>query len=153
MIRKILVLLLLSLASLLGAGQWQLDKLLKQPLQFAGDRTWTVRSGQGVISTLNQLEKEGVIKGSKWLSLYYRLQPPMNLKQGDYVISDDITDVPQLLALFEQGQVIMQSITFVEGQTVAQFRAQLAGLDDVEHMTTEWTDEQLLQALEVHIRI
>ena len=147
MFKKILLAFLLLSASSLGAGKWKFDQMIQQPLHFSESRTWQIRPGQGLILTLNELEKAGVIKDAKWLALYYRLKPQKSLKQGKYQIPAQINDIEQLMALFEKGQVIQYTITFVEGLTVKQFRQQLKELDKVEQLTANWTEQKILNEL------
>lgn len=83
---------------------------------------YTVKAGSSVQSLCRQWQSLGQLKGSDCLllKLYTKIKPNLaSVQQGSYRVSDDMP-VLSLLTLFREGKVAQFSLTFIEGQTLAQ---------------------------------
>ncbi|MCJ8312228.1 MAG: endolytic transglycosylase MltG [Saccharospirillaceae bacterium] len=87
-----------------------------------------------------------MIKNSRHLSLLLRFTDTPNIKQGEFQIPVNM-NVMDVLAIFESGQSVQYSLTFVEGKTVKEFLAQLAQNDQLKHELWEMSESQILKAI------
>src|SRR5262245_44885270 len=84
-----------------------------------------VASGPSVRGVLNQLGKRGVVANPQAVALYLRahlLHP--KIKAGTYDIPAHATPAA-ILKMFEQGLVVLEQLTIVEGSTFADLRRAL----------------------------
>lgn len=83
---------------------------------------YTVKAGSSVQSLCRQWQQLGQVSRSDCilLKIYTKLKPELaTVQQGSYRLSDEMP-LLSVLALFRQGKVAQFSLTFIEGQTLAQ---------------------------------
>ncbi len=68
------------------------------------------------------------------------------MRAGEYQLQSGMTP-RQLVQLLTSGNVLLRSITVVEGSTFAEFRAALAARDDVRQTLHQVSDEELMRLL------
>jgi len=146
MIKKILIILFMLSALIASGVYWYCQSLLSQRLSNDEAISWEVKSGQGLIQTLNELEKQNLIINSRHLSVLLRFTQAPNIKQGEYQIAANM-GVMDVLALFEAGQSVQYSLTFVEGKTVKEFLVMLAQNDQLKHELTLMSEAEILKAM------
>jgi UPF0755 protein len=142
----ILVLLVLFVAAAAGGYFWVKDLFFaagpsKAPVRIQVDQ------GIGVRGVLTQLERQGVVANCRAASLYLRihgLHP--NIHFGLYEIPPHASPA-QILEMFEQGRVVLEQLTVVEGATFADFRRELDQNPDVIHTLTGKSTEAVMTAL------
>ncbi|BCE01789.1 UPF0755 protein [Marinicellulosiphila megalodicopiae] len=125
---------------------WYTQHLTSQSLTNEINISWQVESGHGVIQTLAKMEKKGLIVNSKHLSWYLRITGLPKIKQGEYTLPKKIT-VMDALSIFEKGQSVQYSVTFVEGKTVQEFLALLTEVKQIEHKIENMSELEILKAL------
>lgn len=111
----------LIVAALCTYAVLQYQRFMNQPLQLEQTTSYTVKPGTnlGVIS--RDLHKQGLSPLPPiYLQLYGRLtQQAHNIKAGEYQLEPGVT-LPEMLALFVSGKVLMHSFTIIEGMTAQQ---------------------------------
>lgn len=120
MLKKFIILLLSALLLITSyfAGIKHLQSLsieFQQPI-------YTVKPGSSVQSLCRHWQQLGQLTKADCflLKLYSKLNPHLaSVKQGSYRVSDDMS-LLALLSLFREGNVAQFSLTFIEGQTLAQ---------------------------------
>ena len=148
---KKLLILLFAVVVLVGAGGalwlWQGLKSLEQPIALDEPVLMTVDSGTAYSQLARQMEHEGVVSDALWLRLYGRMNPAQTaIKAGDYELLPGMTPLGLLEAMV-QGDVKLWAIQFIEGKTFDDMRAALAANERLEKVTTDWTDEQIMEAV------
>jgi UPF0755 protein len=110
-----------------GMALWSLRKLAQPYQGYEGtERLVTIEPGLGASQILDRLQDEGVLVDAKLARTYliYRMgDPPM--QAGRYRFQGALTP-PQVLRMLVRGQVVTQSVTLIEGLTLAEAAEQLA---------------------------
>ena len=106
-----------------------------------------VAPGASVRGVLNQLGKRGVLADPRAVSLYLRthgLQP--KIKAGTYDIPAHASPA-DVLKMLEQGNVVLEQLTVVEGSTFADLRRALEKHPAVDVTLRGKTDAQVMAAI------
>jgi UPF0755 protein len=117
-------LLLVAGAATLGAWAW---RDLHRPFTgFDGERRVDVASGSSGSAILARLEREGVIRDATLARLWLRTEGDPPLQAGEYLFSAPLS-TPQALGKLIRGEVASHRVTVVEGLTLEETAAHLAG--------------------------
>jgi UPF0755 protein len=104
-----------------GAVRW-VDQEFVRPGPSEAPVSVRVEQGSSVRTVLNQLALKGAIRDPKRTELYLRLHGRrLNIKAGDYEIPARAS-AAQIAKLLEQGKVVLEQLTVVEGSTFADLR-------------------------------
>lgn len=146
-----LFLILTALVVLVGAGAglwvWQGLQTLNKPVALDETVLFTVEPGTSFNGLAHELSRRGLVSDSLWLRLYGRLNPEQTrIKAGDYELAPGMTPVAVVETMVE-GNVKLWAVQFIEGWTFADLRAELARTDRLEKVTTDWTSQQVMEAL------
>ncbi len=139
-----LLLLCLLGAAALSAYAWH---WLHQPVTTVQADTFEVARGASVNSIARQLHSAGWLRHPRIWSLWARHQQLSGkLKAGEYALTPGLSP-QQLLQLLSSGDVILRSLTVVEGSTYADLRRALAQRTDIKHILNGLSDREIMQAL------
>ena len=106
-----------------------------------------VEPGASVRSVLAQLEAAGSVRDARAVQWYLRLRGLRpRVQAGAYEIPPHASPA-QILELFEQGKVILEQLTVVEGTTFADFLALLERHPQVVHTLKGKTPAEIMTAL------
>ena len=106
-----------------------------------------VEPGASVRSVLTRLETQGVVHNARAVVWYLHLlgeRPRM--EAGTYEIPPHASP-EQIVAMFEEGKVLLEQLTVVEGSTLAEFLELLAHEPDVIHTLAGKTPAEVMAAL------
>ncbi len=106
-----------------------------------------VEQGSSVRSTLARLANEGVVKNATAVKLYMRLaglRPRIEI--GTYEIPAGASPA-EIVSMFDQGRVVLQQLTVVEGSTFAELRHALDTDPDVTHTLLGKSDAQVMAVI------
>ncbi len=139
---------LLVAAVLVAAGLW--FRTL-QGLRAPGPHSTVVRvhvqPGRSLRRTLGEIERAGALRDARGLELWLRLRGEApRIRAGDY----DIPAAASALAVLEQleqGRVVLQSLTVVEGATFADFRRAMEAHAKVRNTLRGRSDAEVMAAL------
>jgi UPF0755 protein len=142
----VLMVLVLLAGAAAGGYYW-----LQQQFFAAGPAKAPVRiqvdPGTPVRGVLTQLGRQGVLANVRAVELYLRVHGRRpNVHFGMYEIPAQASPA-QILEMFEQGRVVLEQLTVVEGSTFAEFRHELDQHPAVTHTLTGKTNEQVMTAL------
>lgn len=148
--RKLLI-LLVAVAVLLvasaGLWAWQGLQTLQQPVALEEPVLFSVESGTSFNGVARQLADAGLVEDPLWLRLQGRLNPEQTrIKAGDYEFVPGMTPLAMVETMVS-GKVKLWSVQFIEGWTFAEMRAALARVDKLDKQTTDWTDDQIMDAV------
>lgn len=136
--RKYLLFLLLLLGLSGGLTLGKLQQAALEPARIATAQQFKVAPGASLRGTLSALHEAGLLPHPRLFEAWLRLdrwrqgKPLPAVHKGKYLIAAGST--PQaIVAQLEEGRVILEQFTIVEGWTFAQARAQLAQLATVQH--------------------
>lgn len=150
MIRKLSIALVITLvvAGLtLALVAWKFHSALEQPLQIADAKTLEVQPGDTPSGLFLRLERDGALRDSLWLRLYWRLNLSRHtLHSGEYQLTPEMS-VRDLIGLWQRGEVVQHTLTIVEGWNFRQVRAALAALPTVEHTLEDSSDGEVMARL------
>ncbi|MFC4862907.1 endolytic transglycosylase MltG [Pseudomonas sp. JS3066] len=150
MIRKFLLMLeagLLLAGLLVAFAGWQQRVTLEQPLNISAERMLEVPTGATPGGLLNRLEAEGVLNNAFWLRQYWRFNlANESLHSGEYRLTPGMR-AADLLALWQQGDVVQYSLTLVEGWNFRQVRAALAKQAKLEQTLVDVSDAEVMARL------
>lgn len=126
---------------------WQGLKTLDAPANLQEPVLFNVAQGSAFSQVARQLERQGLVERSLWLRIYGRLFPDdTHIKAGEYEFSDGMSP-RDMVAAMVNGDTKSWSMQFIEGWTFKDVRAALAASDRIEHVTTDWSDEQIMAEL------
>src|SRR5688500_509988 len=124
-----LITFFLTLATLAGmalAGlMWWGGQWLKTPLPVDGPTSFEVPRGATLRSVANGLQQRAILDHPQLWLVWARLtRRDAVLKAGEYQIRPGVTP-RELFELLSSGEVVLHSVTFIEGSTFADLRKQL----------------------------
>jgi len=139
---------LLLLLSGAAAGGWL---WLQHEFQAPGPSPEAVRievePGASVRSVLAKLESGGTLRNARAVAWYLRLQRRKpRMQSGAYELPAHASPA-QILALFEEGKVILEQVTVVEGATFADFLEALEQHPRVAHTLRGKSPAEIMAAL------
>jgi len=106
-----------------------------------------IDQGTSVHAVLNQLARQGALANDRATALYLRLRGHRpNVHFGTYEIPARASPA-QILEMFEQGRVVLEQLTVVEGSTFADFRRELDQHPAVTHTLTGKSATEVMAAL------
>jgi UPF0755 protein len=141
----LLVLVLLAIAA--GAGYYRMQQLFVAPGPLRAPVRIQIDPGTSVRAVLTQLGKQGALANVRAVEIYLRVhgQRP-NVHFGMYEIPAQASPA-QILEMFEQGRVVLEQLTVVEGSTFAEFRHELDQHPAVTHTLTGKSAADVMTAL------
>src|SRR6516225_6715559 len=144
----VLLLVLVLLCGTAAAAAWLwLRHEYAAPGPAAGAVRIEVEPGASVRSVLAQLEAAGSVRNARAVHWYLRLHGlKPRVQAGTYEVPPHASPA-QILELFEQGKVILEQLTVVEGATFADFLDALAQHPHVAHTLQGRTPAQIMVAL------
>jgi UPF0755 protein len=141
-----MVLLVLGGAAALGAWLW-LDYEFRSPGPAPGAVRIEVEPGTSVRTVLLRLETSGNLRNARAVEWYLRLHAVKpRMQSGAYELPAHASPA-QILALFEEGKVILEQVTVVEGATFADFMAALEGHPRIAHTLQRKSPAEVMAAL------
>ncbi|MGI1678018.1 MAG: endolytic transglycosylase MltG [Cellvibrionaceae bacterium] len=156
--RFLIIIFLLAVVSVTAAGLYTYN-WLDSPLSLHTVKdennldelssAFVVKPGSSLTQVSNQLANQGYFKYPKILSVYGRLMKKTNIKVGEYSVL--AIDTPKtLLGKFIDGDVIVYSVTLVEGKT---FKEVLKHLQSQKKVRVELTDESQIDQFVSNLNI
>ena len=140
------VIVLAALAA--AALAWRGNKWLQQPIAGLQERTtFEVPRGASLRGVATALSARGLLDEPQVWVVWARLtRRDGALKAGEYELQPGLT--PRgLLARLSSGQILLHSITFIEGSTFADVRNALLANDAVLNENENRSDTELMRAL------
>ena len=143
--------LLLVLLVLLGgaaAGAWfWVQNVYIAPGPLAAPVRTQVDPGTSVRGVLTQLARQGALTNVRAVEWYLRLHGRRpNVHFGEYEIPAHASPA-EILDMFEQGRVVLEQVTVVEGSTFAEFRRELDQHPAVAHTLKGKSAAEVMTAL------
>lgn len=147
LLRILLILIVLGAIAAGGLAWWGND-WLQQPI--AGLReptTFEVPRGAHMRSVAVALHERGLLDHPEvWIAWSRLMRRDSALKAGEYELQPGLTP-KRLLDVLSSGQVLLHSITFIEGSTFADVRNALLANDAVRNEYAERSDGDIMRAL------
>ena len=141
----LVVLVLLAVTA--GGGYYRVRQLFFAPGPLQAPVRIQIDPGTPVRAVLTQLGKQGALANVRAVEIYLRVhgQRP-NVHFGMYEIPAQASPA-QILEMFEQGRVVLEQLTVVEGSTFADFRRELDQHPAVTHTLTGKSAADVMAAL------
>ncbi len=136
-----------SIIALVALASWFFVFIHKTVLPPSFPFEISIKHGSTLKMAAKEIEASGVpIEAWKFEWMGRLLGKSKNLKAGVYQINDPISPL-ELLTKMRLGDAMKSEITFIEGNTFAQFRKTLAGHAGLKQDTADLTDQAILEAL------
>jgi UPF0755 protein len=148
--RKVLVIVVLLAAAVAGGYFW-----LQDAFYAPGPSTDIVRiqveQGASVRTVLMDLAKQGALRQPRAVELYLRISRHVKghqprIQVGMYEIPAGASPA-QIIDLFDQGRVVLEQLTVIEGSRFADLRHALDNHAAVTHTLQGKSDEEVMTAL------
>ena len=137
----------LLIAGALTGGYFWLQREFFAPGPASTPLRIEVEQGASVRSVLSRLATQGAVKNAREVALYLRLhRRSPRIQVGMYEIPARASP-SQIIELFEQGRVILEQLTVIEGSTFADFRHTLDEHAAVTHTLKGKSDAEVMAAL------
>jgi UPF0755 protein len=145
---QVLAVLIVLGALAVGGLAWWGNQWLQQPIAGLRERTtFEVPRGAHMRSVAATLRDRGLLdQPDVWIVWARLMRRDVALKAGEYELQPGLTP-KGLLTLLSSGQVVLHSITFIEGTTFADVRSALAANDAVRNDNRERNDDEIMRAL------
>ena len=141
----LIVVVLLGAAGL-GARLW-LTSQFEAPGPATHSLRVTVSPGLSVHGVLGRLQAAGALKCAWCTQLYLRLTGrTLTIKAGDYAI-DAHESASDVIEMLEEGRVILEQLTVVEGTRFSDLRRQLAEDPNVHALLKGKSDDEVMAAI------
>ena len=139
--------LLVLLVGAAGYGIWWTDNMFIAPGPLSTPVRIQVDPGTSVRGVVTQLAKHGALWYPPSVEWYLRLHfRRPNVHFGEYEIPEHASPAT-ILEMLEQGRVVLEQVTVVEGSTFAEFRRELDQHPAVAHTLKGKTAEEVMTAL------
>jgi UPF0755 protein len=148
MLRKTLLVLGLGMAGLLATGVW-VSSSVSQPGSHLEPVRIDVRRGETVRAVLVDLERSGAIDNATVVEWWARtLGDTPRVRAGRYEIAPRAS-AKEILRQLDEGRVLLETLTIVEGARYADFRRALATHEGVRQTLADLSDAELMSRLGV----
>jgi UPF0755 protein len=145
--RAIIVVLMALLILAAAAGYALLGQDFHAPGPAANDVPLKVSAGESTRAVLTRLAGLGALAHPREVELYLRLQRRIpRIEIGTYDIPAHASPA-DVIRMFEQGRVVLDQITVVEGARFADFRRELDAQHDITHTLRGKSETQVMSAL------
>jgi UPF0755 protein len=128
----LLLLLVLAAAGAAGAYAW-LKSAFDAPGPAAQVSRIEVAPGTSVRAVLTHLEAAGTVRNARAVEWYVRLMGQHVLVQAGLYEIPPHASAAQILELFNEGKVVLEQVTVIEGATFADFLEELAAHPRIAH--------------------
>jgi UPF0755 protein len=143
----LLLALVLVMGSALLAGRLWLSTQFEAPGPAAQALRVTVVPGLSVRGVLGKLQSAGALKCAVCTQLYLRLTGRrLTIKAGDYEV-DAHASASDVIEMLEEGRVILEQLTVVEGTRFSDLRVQLAMDPHVRSLLKGRSDAEVMAAI------
>jgi UPF0755 protein len=146
--RRAVFVVLLALGVLAAAAVYmQLSREFNSPGPAAAAVRLKVAPGESIRAVLGRLAALGALahpREAEWYLRLHRLVPRIEI--GTYEVPAHASPA-DIIRMFEQGRVLLDQITVVEGATFADFRHELDADPDIAHTLRGESASQLMAAL------
>ena len=141
-----LIALSLPLAAILASALWSLSAI-DRPGPNATELRIEVKPGSSLRAALKTAADAGALRHPRLLEIYSRVQrPSRRVTAGRYALPSGITP-RALLRQIEEGRVILESITLIEGSRYSDLRRALARHPEVAQTLTGVDDATVMAQL------
>ena len=145
--RRILVVILLSLALVAGAGWLWLEATLNSVGSQQQEIELRVSRGDSLRVTLQRLAEKGALQRPPVVERWIRWQyPAFVLKTGRYAIAPGAS-ARQIIEQLRDGKVILESLTVIEGTRFTDFRRALESHPEVKVTLRGLRDDEVMREL------
>jgi UPF0755 protein len=146
MARLLLILIVLAGAAVAGAYLW-IESEYAAPGPAQTSMLVDIDPGSSVRAVLNRLAQQGAIKDARRVEIYLRLhRASLNVKAGRYAIPAHSSPA-QIVTLLEQGAVVLEQLTVVEGSRFADLRRAIEQHPAVTVTLRGKTDAEVMAAI------
>ncbi|MDD1795700.1 endolytic transglycosylase MltG [Enterovibrio makurazakiensis] len=150
MIKKIALILLFLVVAALGGAYWvhgQIEGYVNGPIKIDASQLVTVPDGANYHSFTRNLVSQDIVDGSQWARWAAKTHPELTrLKAGTYQIKPGMT-LSDVFLVARSGKEHQFAITFVEGSTFKEWRAQLATTEHITHDTEDMSEADIAKSL------
>lgn len=133
--------LLLALLVAAGLGYYanRTMPLPTTPFEFE------LKQGSSLKSAAHDLQQAGLLE-QEWPFVWLArgLGKSTQIKAGYYSLEHPVS-LLELLDIFSKGEVMQRQLSIIEGWTFRQFRAALDANPDLMHVSSNWSDAEILQ--------
>ena len=144
---RLALIALLVFATAAGGAYLRLRAIFNEPGPGTSASRIEVGVGASVRGVLNSLEAAGRVRNARAVEWYLRLRGLRpRVQAGTYEIPPRASPA-EILELFEQGKVILEQLTVVEGATFADFLEALAQHPHVAHTLQGKSAAEIMAAL------
>lgn len=150
MLKKLLLVIVVLAVAGAGAIGWSYQQVvasLSQPVINTESKLFTVTPGSSFRGVLNQLDREKIIKQTRWTRWVVKLDPSLaQVKVGTYQIPTDLT-LHGVLALLTSGKEHQFAITLVEGDRFSDWLTQLSQAPHIKHATEGMSEADIAEKI------
>ncbi|PSU01389.1 endolytic transglycosylase MltG [Photobacterium iliopiscarium] len=147
MLKKLIFVLLLLIASAAGWGFFQVKSTLDKPVLIEQQTFITVKTGTSFRRLLTQLSDDKIMALSPWLRWVGYLEPTLtDIKAGTYAIKPQAT-LQSVLTMITEGKEYQYAITLVDGERFSEWRELLQADPHLKHTSDGMTQTQISTAI------
>ena len=146
-LKKLIFVLLLLIASAAGWGFFQVKSTLDKPVLIEQQTFITVKTGTSFRRLLTQLSDDKIMALLPWLRWVGYLEPTLtDIKAGTYAIKPQAT-LQSVLTMITEGKEYQYAITLVDGERFSEWRELLQADPHLKHTSDGMTQTQISTAI------
>ncbi len=146
-LKKLIFVLLLLIASAAGWGYFQVKSTLDKPVLIEQQTFIIVKAGTSFRRLLTQLSDDKIMALSPWLRWVGYLEPTLtDIKAGTYAIKPQAT-LQSVLTMITEGKEYQYAITLVDGERFSEWRELLQADPHLKHTSDDMTQTQISTAI------
>lgn len=146
---KLLSILFIAVVVALSLTAWfEYQRFMTQTLMTEERVLFTVEPGMNLRHISTQLTSQQLTDmPPEYLRAYGRItQQAQNIKAGEYELLPEMT-LPEVLAVFVSGKVVMNSFTIIEGMTAKQLFTLIQAHPKIKHTLADMQPETVMAAI------
>ncbi|EOV4178023.1 endolytic transglycosylase MltG [Yersinia enterocolitica] len=140
---KALILFVAFCLGLLLLGYQRVQHFADRPLAIQQDTIFKLPAGTGRVALENLLQRDGLIKNTRWFPWLLRLEPELTkFKAGTYRFTPGMT-VRGMLELLASGKEAQFTVRFIEGKRLRDWMDELQQSKYIKHVLDGKSDAEI----------
>lgn len=140
----------LLLAVGLGALNYAVETLQSEVELAEASVDFQIDSGDSLRKVLQEFEQRGWIQHARLYEYWFRVNDMTDIQRGEYTLQSNET-VVEIVEKFIDGQTILRSVQFIEGQTAREFIETVRNNAYLVHTLENMTDEEIKREIDADL--
>jgi len=124
----------------------RLQLFMSEPINVESETAFLVKPGSNITALNKALYAQEIVSHPSFLAWYARLNDQVNIKAGEYWLKPEMSSF-ELLALFNDGDVVAYPVSLIEGWTVKDALKELSKQEKLSKQLLELPEETIKERI------